>query len=107
MVTAKRVVLRFPENLQNPNDLYEPVRLYSTKSNRPVEEPNSNRHWIHLQPPSDIPQTNPKLHIVIDLEKDEFSDPLGPDFPHELYYVRRQDNKLRETITLSAYLVVT
>ncbi|KAL5338415.1 hypothetical protein BJX70DRAFT_388632 [Aspergillus crustosus] len=94
MTTAKRIILRFPEDIQNPYDLYEPVRLYFAKFNRPVEELNSDRHWIHLQPPSDIPQANPKLHIVIDLETDEFSGPLGPGFPHELYRVRRQNNEL-------------
>ncbi|KAL4885850.1 hypothetical protein BJY04DRAFT_179313 [Aspergillus karnatakaensis] len=94
MATAKRIILRFREDIQNPYDIHEPVRLYFTKFNRPLEELTSGRHWIHLQPPSLVPEVNSKIHIVIDLEKDAFSGLLGPDFPHELYNVRRKDGEL-------------
>ncbi|KAL4913351.1 hypothetical protein BDW62DRAFT_205677 [Aspergillus aurantiobrunneus] len=97
MSQAKRVILRYPEAMMDDSDLYKPVRVYFTKLERPLDELESGRHWIHVQPPTaliDAPQLpNPKVHIVIDLEKDQFSGPLGPGLPHELYGVRMQGDE--------------
>ncbi|KAB8227192.1 hypothetical protein BDV23DRAFT_188901 [Aspergillus alliaceus] len=95
MDRPKRVILRLQEADLDEGDLYEPVRLYFGKMNRPVQELETNRHFIHIQPPNPhIPQVNPKLHVVIDLEAEKFSGKLSADFPHEIYRVRRIDGTL-------------
>ncbi|KAL2811157.1 hypothetical protein BDW59DRAFT_60437 [Aspergillus cavernicola] len=96
MVQAKRVILRVREADLDFLDIYEPVRLHLQHNDRSVSELEEDRHFIHIQPPNpDIPQTDPKIHIIIDLEKDSFSGGLDGDFPHELYRMRRVDDKLR------------
>lgn len=95
MSQAKRVILRLREADINPNDIYEPVRLYLEKRGRSATELEADRHFIHVQPPNpDILQSDPKIHIIIDLEKDKFCGDLDHDFPHEIYRIRRQDNDM-------------
>ncbi|KAJ5543759.1 hypothetical protein N7513_007267 [Penicillium frequentans] len=90
-MTAKRVILRIPEPDMNYTDSYEPVRLYLSKTGGSLQDLNENRHYIHIQPPNPhIPCNRPKIHVVIDLEKEKFSGPLGDDFPHEFYRVQRE-----------------
>ncbi|KAL3474268.1 hypothetical protein BJX99DRAFT_248352 [Aspergillus californicus] len=96
MAQSKRVILRVREADVNWEDPYEPVRLYLELKGRSATELEENRHYIHLQPPnSHIPQLDPKIHIVIDFETAAFSGVLGDDFPHELYRVRRVDDRMR------------
>ncbi|KAJ1714024.1 hypothetical protein NYO67_3818 [Aspergillus flavus] len=91
----KRVILRLQEADLDEADLYEPVRLYLEKNGRSIEELDTDRHFVHIQPPNpDIPQVDPKLHVVIDLEAEKYTGKLGPDFPYEVYRVRRMDGKL-------------
>ena len=93
MNPAKRVILRLREAEINYDDLYESVRVYFETNGRSVEELEADRHFIHVQPSNpDIPQTDPKIHIIIDLEKDQFSGALHENFPHEIYRVRRLDD---------------
>lgn len=95
MAQAKRVVLRLRETDINYDDLYEPVRLYLEKHGRSSSEIEANRHFIHIQPANPhIPQVDPKIHIVVDIETDQFSGPLDPDFPHEFYRIRRDNTEL-------------
>ncbi|EEP82913.1 predicted protein [Uncinocarpus reesii 1704] len=96
MDQAKRVILRLREAEQDEEDLYEPVRLYLEKNGRSVEELNSDRHFVHIQPSNpDIPQVDPKIHIIIDIEVDKFTgNHVNADFPHELYRVRRVDGQM-------------
>ncbi|KAE8137109.1 hypothetical protein BDV38DRAFT_283223 [Aspergillus pseudotamarii] len=95
MDQPKRVILRLQEADLDEADLYEPVRLYLEKNGRSIEELDTGRHFIHIQPPNpDIPQVDPKLHVVIDLEASKYSGKLGPDFPCEVYRVRRVDGML-------------
>ncbi|KAF9890421.1 hypothetical protein FE257_006089 [Aspergillus nanangensis] len=89
MSQARRVILRVPEEIMDYQDPDQFVRLYFEKL-RPGEELDHNRHYIHHQPPSIIPLSNPKVHILIDLEKHEFSGPLGKNFPHDIYSVRQE-----------------
>ncbi|RWQ94704.1 hypothetical protein C8Q69DRAFT_471151 [Paecilomyces variotii] len=95
MNQAKRVILRIPEPDFNPHDPYEAVRLYLEKNGRSATELETGRHFIHIQPSnSDITQRNPKIYIIMDIEKDCFSGPIHHDFPHEIYRICRVDNKL-------------
>ena len=95
MAQSKRIVLRIPESDMDYNDAYEPVRLYLTKTGGSLQDLSENHHYVHIQPPnSDIPSHNPKIHIVIDLEKDKFSGPIRDDFPHEIYRVHREGDAL-------------
>jgi hypothetical protein len=85
---AKRVILRVPESemdYQNPREF---VDFYFTKFPSGAAS-DSARHFIHYQPPSDTSQSNPKVHIVIDLETQDFTGTLNQEFPHEIYAVRR------------------
>lgn len=104
MDQAKRVVLRLREADINDLDLYEPVRLYLEKHGHSPSEIEANRHFIHIQPPNPhIPQADPKIHIIIDLETNQFSGQLDRDFPHEFYRIRRQETELcvKSMITMS------
>lgn len=94
MGQAKRVILRLSENNMDYEDAYKPVRLYLTKFGHSPEELNSTRHFVHIQPPSDLPQPNAKVHIIIDLERERFSGPISRSFPHEIYTVRCKDNEM-------------
>ncbi|GIK04367.1 hypothetical protein Aspvir_008448 [Aspergillus viridinutans] len=95
MSGPKRVILRLSESDLNPDDVYEPVRLYLEKHGHSSDELATERHFIHVQPPNPhILQNDPKIHIVIDLEKDQFSGPLDSNFPHDLHRIRRKDDKL-------------
>lgn len=95
MAQAKRVVLRLQEADVNDCDLYEPVRLYLEKNGRSSSEIEANRHIIHIQPPNPhIPQVNPSIYIVVDIEKEQFSGPLDKSFPHEFYRIPRHGNEL-------------
>ncbi|KAJ5644229.1 uncharacterized protein N7484_006736 [Penicillium longicatenatum] len=97
---AKRVILRLQEADMNYNDPYEPVRLYLEKMGHSLQHLDENHHFIHIQPPNpDIPQIDPKIHVVIDFETAKFSGPIEGDFPHEFYRVRREGGKL----TLARY----
>lgn len=85
---AKRVILRVPEadmDYDNPREL---VDLYFKEfpSDAALD---SARHFIHYQPPSDIPHSDSRVHIVIDLETLYFAGALDQPFPHEIYAVRR------------------
>lgn len=95
MAPVKRVILRLREADINDHDLYEPVRLYLEKHGHSSSEIGANRHFIHIQPPNPhIPQTDPKIHVIIDMEAEQFSGYLSHDFPHEFYRVRRQGSEL-------------
>jgi hypothetical protein len=95
MNQAKRVILRLREAELDYDNPYESVRLYLKKNGRSVKELEADRHFIHVQPPNpDIPQIDPKVHIIIDIEKDQFSGTLDDNFPHEIYRIRRLDNKM-------------
>ncbi|KAL1980491.1 hypothetical protein VTN96DRAFT_4015 [Rasamsonia emersonii] len=77
MDQAKRVILRLRETEIDYTDPYESVRLYLENNGRSVKELEEGRHFVHVQPSNpDIPQTDPKIHIVIDIEKDLFSGTL-------------------------------
>jgi hypothetical protein len=39
-------------------------------------------------------RSTPKVHIIIDIEKDQFSGILDDNFPHEIYRIRRLDHKM-------------
>lgn len=94
---AKRVILRIREADVNWTDQFEPVRLYLEKKGHSSEETTTpwNNHFVHLQPPSDIPQQDPKIHIIIDLNKARFSKTFVDDeVPHEMYRIRYVDNKM-------------
>ncbi|KAL3473239.1 hypothetical protein BJX99DRAFT_201435 [Aspergillus californicus] len=93
MSGLKRVILRIPENQMNFQDPAEFVRFYFTKFPSDAGS-DPARHFVHYQPPSDFPQSNPKIHIVIDLEIQQFSGPLTKDFPHEVYSLRRGPEQL-------------
>ncbi|RJE20685.1 hypothetical protein PHISCL_06984 [Aspergillus sclerotialis] len=93
MIQAKRIILRLAEDDMDYRDPYQFVRLYFRKLHSDLS-PDLTRHCIHLQPPSDMPQSNTKVHIVIDLEVKDFSGPLNRDFPHEIYAVRRRDDDM-------------
>lgn len=97
MDNAKRVILRIREADVNWTDQFEPVRLYLEKKDHSIEEITNplNRHFVHLQPPSDIPQRDPKIHTIIDVNKDQFSQTfVDDDFPHEMYRIRYLDDKM-------------
>lgn len=97
MDSAKRVILRIQESDVKPDDLFEPVRLYLQKTKHSLDETEDpwNRHFIHLQPPSDIPQKNPKIHVIIDLNKDQYLKAfVDRDFPHECYRIKYINNKM-------------
>lgn len=88
-------MLRLRINELKDIDPYESVLLYLEKNGRSVKELEQDRHFIHIQPSNpDIPQEDPKIHIVIDLEKDQFSGTLGKDSPREVYRVRRLDGEM-------------
>lgn len=94
MNEAKRVILRLREDQMDYSDTYKPVRLYFSKFNRSLDELESNRHFIHIQPPSDLYQPNSKIHVVIDLEKDQFSGEFSQDFPHDIYTIRYEGDEM-------------
>lgn len=95
MNQAKRVILRLREADINWNGPYEAVRLYLAKNGRSTEELGSGCHFVHIQPPNPhIPQEDPKIHIIIDIEKDRFVGTFNQDFPHEMYRIRRVDNEM-------------
>lgn len=95
---AKRVILRlrdsdFPN--VSYNDLVNCVKSFLTFSGRSPEELAQDRHFFHFQPPNpDIPQENPRFHIIIDVEKSKHSGPLQKGFPHEIYRVSRRDDEM-------------
>ncbi|KAL4994006.1 hypothetical protein BDV10DRAFT_197889 [Aspergillus recurvatus] len=94
MSRAKRVILRVPEiemDYRNPREF---VDFYFTKFPSDAAS-DAARHFIHYQPPSDIPQPNAKVHIIIDLETRDFAGTLNPEFPHEIYAVRRGSDELK------------
>ena len=75
--------------------LNESMRLYLEKHRRLPCEIDANRHFIHIQPSNPhIPQADPKIHIVIDLEMEKHSGRLSPEFPHEFFRVRRNGTDL-------------
>ncbi|KAJ5921333.1 hypothetical protein N7466_009659 [Penicillium verhagenii] len=98
MPEAKRVILRLAETDMNYLDPYEPVRLYLEKTNQSLQDLDDNHHFIHIQPPNpEIPQVKPKIHVVIDFEKEKFAGSTlkgHPDFPHEFYRLHRDGDEL-------------
>ncbi|KAJ5641192.1 hypothetical protein N7490_005192 [Penicillium lividum] len=98
MDQAKRVILRLREADMNFNDPYEAVRLYLEKKGHSLQHLDENHHFIHIQPPNpDIPQVDPKIHVIIDFETAKFSGPITSDFPPEFYRVCRVEGKLTLT----------
>ena len=95
---AKRVILRlresdFPDT--SYSDLTQIVEAYLTFSGHSAEELAEGRHFFHFQPPnSDIPQDNPRFHIIIDIEKMRHSGPLPKDFPHEIYRISQSSGTM-------------
>jgi hypothetical protein len=64
---AKRVIIRLSESdmdYQNPREFVD-FCFQKFPSDAALDP---TRHFVHYQPPSDFPQSNPKAHIVIDLE---------------------------------------
>lgn len=97
MNSAKRIILRIREADVNWTDPFEPVWLCLEKKGHSIEEITNplNHHFVHLQPPSDIPKRDPKIHIVIDVNKDQFPKTfVDDDFPHEMYRIRYLDDKM-------------
>lgn len=96
MGSAIRVILRVREADFEEDDMFKPVRLYLEKMGRSVCEIEEHRHYIHFQlSNAHIPQRDPKIHIIIDLNYEQFSgDVVDKDFSHEIYAVGRVDNKL-------------
>ncbi|KAJ6023750.1 hypothetical protein N7540_004547 [Penicillium herquei] len=95
MTQAKRVILRLSESDLDERGSNEIFRLYLSKTGHSLQGLEENHHFIHIQPSnSHIPQANPTIHIVIDLEKNQFSGSIGDDFPHEFYRVRRHNGEL-------------
>lgn len=89
------MILRLREAEHNESDIYEPVRAYFFKKNRSLDELEANQHFIHVQPHHlESMESDPKIHIIIDLEKDSYSGSLDEDFPHEFYRVRCAEGKL-------------
>ncbi|PLB34560.1 uncharacterized protein BDW47DRAFT_112109 [Aspergillus candidus] len=74
MSASKQVILRVTESELNCQDPYEFVRFYFIKFPSNASS-DSSRHFIHYQPPSDIPGA--KVHIVIDLETPDFAGTLA------------------------------
>ncbi|KAL4935132.1 hypothetical protein BDV06DRAFT_229112 [Aspergillus oleicola] len=99
MAQPKRIILRSRLAEFDARNMYEAVYAYLENIGRPAEELNEGRHYIHVEPDNSHidPQRDHKIHIIIDFEKDKHSGPLGPDFPHELYRVRRVDGKMELT----------
>ncbi|KAL3444838.1 hypothetical protein BJX65DRAFT_310428 [Aspergillus insuetus] len=87
-VQPKRVILCLSESdmdYQNPREF---VDFYFIKfpSDAALDR---TRHFVHYQPPSDFPQPNPKVHIVIDLETSHVFGNLPQNLLHEIYKVCR------------------
>ncbi|KAL4792947.1 hypothetical protein BDV19DRAFT_391604 [Aspergillus venezuelensis] len=98
MAQPKRIVLRISSADFDEKNMYEAVYVYFEKTNRSTDELSEQpqRHYIHITPDnSHIPQRDPKVHIVIDLEISAHSGPLSPDFPHELYRMKRVDGEMK------------
>jgi hypothetical protein len=95
---AKRVILRlresdFPE--VSYAGLLKCVESFLAFSGRSVDELARDEHFFHVQPPNpQIPQRDPRFHIIIDMEKKNHSGSLPKDFPHEIYRVSRYDNEM-------------
>lgn len=95
----KRIILRLREN-DFPNMLYpeivECVKHFLALDGRPVEEADDHdKHYLHFQPPSpEPPQTNPRFHIILDMDVAEHSGPLPVDFPHEIYRVAKVEGQM-------------
>ncbi|KAL2840095.1 hypothetical protein BJX68DRAFT_271800 [Aspergillus pseudodeflectus] len=89
----ERVILRLSESDMDYRNPREFVDFYFRKfpSDAALDP---TRHFVHYQPPSDFPQSNPKVHIVIDLETSRILETLGEDFPHEIYKVCRGADNL-------------
>ncbi|KAJ5618544.1 hypothetical protein N7528_006655 [Penicillium herquei] len=105
MSQPKRVILRLSESDLHERGSNEIVRLYLSKTNQSLQGLEENHHFIHIQPSnSHIPSADPKIHIVIDLEKDQYSGTIGADFPHEFYRVpsRRYNGELYAKVHESA-----
>lgn len=93
---AKRVILRLRES-DFPDISYsniiQIVDAYLTFSGRSTEERAQGRHFFHFQPPNpNIPQKDPRFHIIIDIEKMGHSGSLQKDFPHEIYRIYRRND---------------
>ena len=95
---TKRIILRlrdsdFPDLCND--DLIQIVKAYLTFSGHSAEELAQDRHYFHAQPPKpDIPQRNPRFHVIIDMEKMGHSGPLPKDFPHEIYRASRSNDTM-------------
>ena len=98
MTKAKRVILRLRANDFNDfnhADHVKPVESYLIFSGRSTQELVENRHYVHVEPLNpEITKSNPRFHIIIDIEKDHFQGTLDQNFPHELYRVRRENDDL-------------
>ncbi|KAL4910229.1 hypothetical protein BDW74DRAFT_144693 [Aspergillus multicolor] len=91
---AKGVILRVPENDMDYHNLTEFVDSYFTKC--PFEAATDPaRHFVHYQPPTDRPEANMKIHIVINMETQDFSgETVSKNFPHDVYAARRAVSEL-------------
>ncbi|KAL4874359.1 hypothetical protein BJY04DRAFT_204019 [Aspergillus karnatakaensis] len=87
MSAAKRIVLRVPE-YDKPEEF---VDFYFTKFPCGAAS-DRTRYFVHLQPPSDFPRPNAKIHIVVDLGIQDHDGSLDQEFSHEVYTVRRGTN---------------
>lgn len=101
MDSAKRVIFRIREADVDWKDQCKPVRLYLEQMGYASAETRQDcmdpweRQFIHIQPPCEIEQGDPKIHVVADLNKDQYSQPFaGKDLPHEFYRVRYVNGKM-------------
>ena len=82
----KRVVLHVREDDLEDENPHEAIRQYFDKINRPYQEIEDGRHYVHIH------RANPNMpesttYIIIDMEKDKFSGDMDMDFPHEMYNI--------------------
>ena len=63
------------------------IKAYLAFAGRLTSEHEENKHYVHIEPPHDIP--NSSFHITLDLEKDLLRNPNFQNLPHEIYRVRR------------------
>jgi len=79
----------------NKSDIYESVRVYFTKTNCSIQELETNQHFVYIQSPNlEFFQRDPKIYIIIDLEKNLFRESLNSNFLYKFYRVRYSDSKL-------------
>jgi hypothetical protein len=95
---AKRVILRLRasefEDFAH-DDYFKVVQSFLIFSGRSDHEVDEDKHFYRVEPLNpEIAKPNARFHIIIDLEKSQFNGALGQNFPHDVYRVRRDNDKL-------------